>query len=407
MFICGIDWSDRALDYDLLRPDGHSVVKGRVDVSPDGLQALFEAIERHASPGDVAFAIEATQAAWLQTMLDRGYTIYLIPLAAAACFRKSLAPTGKKSDGFDCTSAGLYVLQLGHTMRPLTPDAPELVALRQSVIDRTRLVEDRTAKINDLHSQLKRFYPAFIGLFGDLTSRITLQFLQAFPTQDAMRALTPRRLKNWLSKHGYTQSRRIDGMVAKLSAPAFEVPTSLQQAKAVHIRYCARTIETLNDEIAARDAANQQQLDELPEASIYRSLPGVGATLAPALAAVFGRDTSRFEDSTKAQAFMGTAPVTRASGRQRSVIFRRACCKLARRTLQLFAQQTLTTCAWAKAFYSKQRQSGHRHHAALRALANKWVKIILAMQRTGTPYDDARYTAACEQRLSKKRPSLT
>ncbi|MCA9268028.1 MAG: transposase, partial [Planctomycetales bacterium] len=342
-----------------------------------------------------------------QTILDRGYTIYLIPLAAAACFRRSLAPTGKKSDGFDCTSAGLYVLNLGHTMRPLTPDAPEVVALRQSVIDRTRLVADRTAKINDLHSQLKRFYPAFIGLFGNLTSRIALRFLQDFPAQDGLRALTPRRLKGWLKKHGYTQSRRVDGMVAKLTAPVFEVPASLQQAKAAHIRYCAKTIETLNDEIAARDAANQRQFDQWPDASIYRSLPGVGATLAPALAAVFGRDVDRFEDSTRAQAYLGTAPVTRASGRQRSVVFRRACCKFARRTLQLFAQQTLTTCAWAEAFYRRQRQTGHRHHAALRALANKWVKIILAMQRTGTPYDDARYTAACEQRLSGKRPAFT
>jgi len=37
----------------------------------------------------------------------------------------------------------------------------------------------------------------------------------------------------------------------------------------------------------------------------------------------------------------------------------------------------------------KQRASGHTHHQALRALAHKWLKILLAMQRNGTPYNEA------------------
>jgi hypothetical protein len=37
----------------------------------------------------------------------------------------------------------------------------------------------------------------------------------------------------------------------------------------------------------------------------------------------------------------------------------------------------------------RARRNGHRHHAAVRALAHKWVKIILAMLRTNTPYDEA------------------
>jgi len=292
-------------------------------------------------------------------------------------------------------------------MRPLKPDAPEVVALRAAVLDRNRLVEDRTAKISDLRSQLKRFYPAVMGFFGDLTSRISLRFLQDFPTQDAMRSLTPRRLKSWLKRHGYTQSRRIDEMIAMLTATVFDVDSTLQKAKAGHIKYVARTIESLNDEIDARQQANLDRLRQLPESAIYESLPGAGATLAPALAAVFGRNADQFADSKSAQAYVGTAPVTRESGRQRSVVFRRACCKFARRTLQLFAQQSLGACEWAKAFYNTQRQSGHRHHAALRAVANKWVKIILAMQRTQSPYDDAHYTAARHKRLSKKDPVFT
>jgi hypothetical protein len=163
----------------------------------------------------------------------------------------------------------------------------------------------------------------------------------------------------------------------------------------------------LHEEIEARETAIDAAYRALPESQWADSLPGAGRTLAPALVACFGRDPQRFEDAGQAQAFMGTAPITRASGRQRSVCFRRACCKFARRTLQLFAQLSMRECAWAKAFYDKQRASGHRHPAAVRALANKWVKIILAMRRTGERYDESKYTTACEKYLSTKRLRAT
>ncbi len=57
----------------------------------------------------------------------------------------------------------------------------------------------------------------------------------------------------------------------------------------------------------------------------------------------------------------------------------------------MFAGTSLAECGWAKAFYRQQRASGHRHHESLRAVAHKWVKIILAMRRTGEPYDESRF----------------
>jgi hypothetical protein len=102
---------------------------------------------------------------------------------------------------------------------------------------------------------------------------------------------------------------------------------------------------------------------------------------------------------------MGTAPVTRASGKSHSVLFRGGCWKFARRTLQLFADQSRHCCPWAHALYQKQRDSGHSHHEALRAVAHRWVKILLAMQRTGSRYDEAVYISA-QREHSLKCPSL-
>ena len=70
-------------------------------------------------------------------------------------------------------------------------------------------------------------------------------------------------------------------------------------------------------------------------------------------------------------------------------------------TLQLFADQSRRGCAWAQAFYEKQRAKGRTHHAALRALAHKWLKIILAIRRTGTPYNEAVFVHSQHRRLSQ------
>ena len=124
--------------------------------------------------------------------------------------------------------------------------------------------------------------------------------------------------------------------------------------------------------------------------------------MAPAILACVGRDPERFETPAGAQAFMGTAPVTKSSGHRRSVKFRHGCWKFGRRTLQLFADRSRHGCAWAQRLYQKQRDSGHTHHQALRALAHKWVKIILAMKRTACPYIEAAHVDNQQRYLFNK-----
>lgn len=238
------------------------------------------------------------------------------------------------------------------------------------------------------HIFCTRLYPAVIGLFGDLNSQIALRFLMKYPQQDQMRSLREKTFGNWLKKHHYTCPQRIGAMFQMLRKPALTVQKHLQEAKASLIQHLARTVGMLNQEINAYDQRIHELFQTLPEAQWASSLPGAGKALAPALLACLGRDPQRFDDVNAARAFMGTAPVTKASGKSRSVYFRRGCWKFARRTLQLFAETSRHQSGWAQAFYEKQRDSGHHHHEALRALAHKWVSILLAMKRTGSCYQE-------------------
>ena len=71
-----------------------------------------------------------------------------------------------------------------------------------------------------------------------------------------------------------------------------------------------------------------------------------------------------------------------------------------RENLIEFADQARRWSAWPKAYYEQLRGQGKRHHAAVRALAFKWIRIIFRMWKTRTPYDENRYQQQLQRRNS-------
>ena len=206
----GIDWSDESLEYHARSAEGRELAKGHEKPDLAGLGELFTVLETHAPPNEISMAIETAHGAWVQALLDRGYTVYPINPKSAERFREALSASGNKSDRIDGKALAIMLAALHQDLRPLRPDAPEIVALRIACQDRVRLVEERTAKLNELLAIVKIYYPAFLGMFGGLDSVIALEFLQEFPTQDEMHRLTPRRLRSWLKRHHYTCMSRVD-----------------------------------------------------------------------------------------------------------------------------------------------------------------------------------------------------
>jgi len=406
MFYVGIDLSDNHLDYHLRSPDGEDLTRGCVALSAEGLADLCADLDRQAAPEQIGIAAETPHGAWVQFLLDYGYDLYPVNPKSLHRFREAHTPSGDHTDSIDSRLLAMYLAAFHQDLRPRRPDAPDVIGLRLACQQRVQLVEEHTAKLNELRSILKIYYPAFLGLFGQLKSVVALKFLRRYPTQKQMRKLTPGRLRDWLRRQKYSHPERFDKMASCLSTAALPVQEHLQEAMVPRIGFLVEALLNLQTHIAQQQARIAERFDPMPEAEWARSLPGAGENLAPALAACFGRDTQRFHDPDEARAFLGTAPVTKASGKQRIVRFRRGCWKFARRALQLFANASRPQCSWAQQFYEKQRGSRHTHHQALRALAHKWAKIILALQRTHTRYNEAVYQQSRRRYLSNGATSV-
>ena len=65
-----------------------------------------------------------------------------------------------------------------------------------------------------------------------------------------------------------------------------------------------------------------------------------------------------------------------------------------------WAGHSLAKCTWAQAYYREQIREGKGHHAAVRALAFKWQRILFRCWQDGQPYDEQKYLAALRWRGS-------
>jgi len=154
-------------------------------------------------------------------------------------------------------------------------------------------------------------------------------------------------------------------------------------------------LDSLRKPIADMEQRIEELLEGIEEAKLFQALPGAGAALAPRLLAAFGTDRGRYESADEIACYCGEAPVTQQSGKtMHNVRFRRACPKFLRQTFHEFAWSSTKHCGWARAYYDRKKAQGKRHHAAVRALAIRWIRILFRCWKNHTTYDELSYLNA-------------
>jgi transposase len=137
-----------------------------------------------------------------------------------------------------------------------------------------------------------------------------------------------------------------------------------------------------------------------PDFFIFDSLPGAGAVMAPRLLAAFGSQRERYSSAGEVQTYTGIAPVMEKSGKKKWVHFRWACPKFLRQSFHEWAGHSIAQSVWARSYYQQLRNRGKGHHAAVRALAFKWIRILFRCWKDRVAYDEDKYITALAQRGS-------
>jgi transposase len=228
-------------------------------------------------------------------------------------------------------------------------------------------------------------------LFTRLQGPVSLAFLETFPTPEASQAISREELVAFLKKHRCSNMKRVSEIHQRLQeiTPNARVSTGY----VCHVQALVGVLKTLHQQLTRLKKQIETVLDSHPEADWWRQFPGVGTLTAAQLLAHFGDNRDQFPSYEILQATAGTVPITRRSGKKRTVQFRRACSHTLRDTTMNMARNSIRKSGWAKSYYRDQLAAGHSQSRAYRALANRWLKIIWTLWQRREYYDEAHHVA--------------
>ena len=387
----GLDWAKNKHDVVAVDPAGRVVLELTIEDTAAGWAILRERLTRlvEENLGAVAVAVETNNGPAVERLLDLGCRVYPMNPKAAQRYRDRKAPSGGRNDRLDAWSFADGLRTDGHAWRPLNPDDPLTQEIRLTCRDEVRLIEQRTALVNQLQDALHEYYPAALEAFDDWVCPGAWAFVERFPTPATLLKKGRRRWEKFLHANRLyrpdTYKRRLE-IFARADQFCGSAPvTSAKSRLAVAL---ARQLQVLQRQLQEYRAAIEELFRRHPDHDLFDSLPGAGAKMAPRLLGELGSDRDRFEDAQGLQSFAGTAPVCIQSGKSRWVHLRRACNKWLRSAVHLWANLSRPECVWAETYYQRKRQEGKSHATALRCLGQRWLKILLMMWRNRCCYDE-------------------
>lgn len=393
-YYVGVDWADATHAIWVGDETGAMVTKRTVTHSAEGLSEWGRELDEWRAQGIAVWAaIERPEGRVVDFLLDHGVVVYAINPKALDRARDRFRQSGAKSDPFDARVAAEFLRTDHAHLAPLQPSSPAAQELKYLTEDYQRLLRQQTRLLNQLTATLKAYYPRGLEV-AELSTALARAFLQAYPTPEALRALTRRPWERWAKAQHLSGSRTAELWTA-LQAPQLPVPAHVVRAKARLMQALVAALEPVVTAVASYRQEIDDFFADMPAAATARTLPvGKHGVLVPTLWARLGDAPGRWESFRHLQAHSGSVPVTESSGRQRYVHFRYACDKTLRYVLDHLAFRSLQSSEWARAYYDQQRTRGHGHRQALRALGAKWLKIIFVMWRDGVAYSEEHHLAS-------------
>jgi transposase len=389
----GVDWASEKHDVLVADAAGEKLLAARFAHDEQGLQSLCRALVRLKVE---LVAIERPDGLLVERLLDAGLRVLPIHPNQVAAARDRFRVSGGKSDGFDAFVLCELARTDHHRFRVLEPDSDQTKALRALTRAREDLVGTRTALSNQLRAELERFWPGPLGLFRDLHSRISLAFLERYPSPADARGLGETRLAGFLARERYSGRQKPAQLLAKLRrAPEGRVGELELKTRRQLVLSLVATLKTLNAQVKELERQLASAIREHPDGQIFRSLfKGPDSVICAAeLLAEMGDCRARYPARDALSGDAGQAAVAIESGKRKAACFRWGCNKRLRSAFCTLADSTRHWHPWAQDLYATAIARGHDHPRALRTVGRAWCRIVWRCWQDGVPYDPARHRA--------------
>jgi transposase len=317
----GVDWASEKHDVLVADETGEKLLAATFAHDEQGLRSLCGQLVRL---GVGLVAIERPDGLLVERLLDAGLRVLALHPNQVAAARPRFRASGGKSDRFDAFVLCELARTDHHRFRVLEPDCDETKALRALTRGREDLVGMRTALTNQLRAELERFWPGPLGLFTDLNSRISLAFLERYPSPADARGLGAQRLQGFLRRQGYTGRKQPAQLLAKLrrAAEGRVGETELGAHRQLVLGLVA-TLTTLGGQIKTLDRQIASAVRAHPDGEIFTSLfRGPDSVICAAtLLSEIGDCRARYLTGDALAGDAGQAAIAIESGKRKAAAF--------------------------------------------------------------------------------------
>jgi transposase len=394
LLFVGDDWSEGYHDVELMDATGRRLAKARLPVEVAGMARLHamigEALGEDAEVAEVAVGIETDRGLWVAALVAAGYTVYGINPLQVARYRERHSVSGAKSDAADAHTLADMVRTDSHQLRPVAADSAQAEAVKVVTRAHKTLIWERTRQTQRLRHALREYFPAALAAFEDLDAADALELLAKAPDPASAARLTITQISAALTR---ARRRNVAEKAARihtvLRGQHLGQPEVITAAYAATTRAAVAVLRTLDEQVKALQGQVDAHFGQHPDAKIILSQPGLGLVLGARVLAEFGDDPNRYTDAKSRKNYAGTSPITRASGKKKTVMARYVHNDRLIDALMTQAFSALNASPGARTYYDQLKARGTEHHAALRQLANRLVGILHGCLKTRTCYDEA------------------
>ena len=401
----GIDWGSATHEFCLLDATGRVCGTRPVAHTATGVHEAVQWVQQQTgtSPTQIAVGLETRWGVLVDTLIEQGFAVFAINPKQLNRFRDRFTASGAKDDRRDAHAAADALRTDRRAFRRVRPDDPQIIHLRELCRMVEDLQQEEARLANRLRDQLYRVDAAWLTLSPAADEPWLWTVLATTPHPDAWGQLARRRIAPALRAH-HIRRVSVDDVRTALQQPRLTVAPGVADAVETRIASlvpqlllvhaqrltAAQRIDRLLERLAAAETTESEPREHR-DVEILLSLPGVGRMVtATMLTDATGPLAERDYPTLRAQA--GTAPVTKRSGKRACFVHMRYACKpRLRNALYHWSRVSLQRDAPARAYYDDLRRRGHGHARALRSVADRWLRILIAMLNTGTLYDASRF----------------
>ena len=392
MICVGIDVAKDKHDCFILSSEGEVLADVfTVTNNRDGFETLYQRIRSCARPTDnIKVGLEATghySYNILGFLLDNGLATYVINPLHTNLYRKSLSLRKTKTDRIDARTIAAMLMS-DVDLKSYTDTAyhnEELKSLTRYRFDKVR----QRAKLKQSVSRLVNIlFPELETLVPTLHMASVYALLSELPGAQQIAAVHLTHLKTLLanaSKGRYDRDKAVEIREAAKCSIGSKMP-----AKSLELRHTIQLIHELDKEIDEIESSIEEIMNSLQ--SPITTIPGIGYRMGAMILAEIG-DFSNFDSPDKILAYAGLSPSTYESGKLKASGAYAHMEKRGSRYLRFaIFNATKYVCHWDPtfaAYLAKKRAEGKHYNVAISHAANKLMRVIYSLQKSGQAYRTA------------------